>query len=68
MDSHVYKTIQITGTSTLGADDAVKIAVERAGKTVHNLRWFKVTDTRGYIESGKIANWQVTIELGFALD
>jgi hypothetical protein len=68
MDSHVYKTIQITGSSTLGADDAVKIAVERAGKTVHNLRWFKVTDTRGYIESGKIANWQVTIELGFALD
>ncbi|MGA2839876.1 MAG: dodecin [Steroidobacteraceae bacterium] len=68
MDSHVYKTIQITGSSTLGADDAVKIAVERAGKTVHNLRWFKVTDTRGYIESGKIANWQVTVELGFALD
>ncbi|MGO8858154.1 MAG: dodecin [Steroidobacteraceae bacterium] len=68
MDSHVYKTIQITGSSTLGADDAVKIAIERAGKTVHNLRWFKVTDTRGYIESGKIANWQVTVELGFALD
>jgi hypothetical protein len=68
MDSHVYKTIQITGSSTLGADDAVKNAVERAGKTVHNLRWFKVTDTRGYIESGKIVNWQVTIELGFALD
>ena len=68
MDSHVYKTIQITGSSTLGADDAVKIAVERAGKTVHNLRWFKVTDTRGYIEGGKIANWQVTVELGFALD
>ena len=68
MDSHVYKTIQITGSSTLGADDAVKNAVERAGKTVHNLRWFKVTDTRGYIESGKIANWQVTVELGFALD
>ncbi|MGO9994955.1 MAG: dodecin [Steroidobacteraceae bacterium] len=68
MDSHVYKTIQITGSSPLGADDAVKIAVERAGKTVHNLRWFKVTDTRGYIESGKIANWQVTVELGFALD
>jgi flavin-binding protein dodecin len=68
MDSHVYKTIQITGSSTLGADDAVKIAVERAGKTVHNLRWFKVTDTRGYIEGGKIANWQVTVELGFALE
>ena len=68
MDSHVYKTIQITGSSTLGADDAVKIAVERAGKTVHNLRWFKVTDTRGYIEGGKIANWQVTVELGFELE
>jgi len=68
MDSHVYKTIQITGSSTLGADDAVKTAVERAAKTIHNLRWFKVTDTRGYIEAGKIANWQVTVELGFALE
>ena len=68
MDMHVYKTIQITGTSTIGSDDAVRVAVERAAQTVHNLRWFKITDARGYIDAGKIANWQVTIELGFVLD
>ena len=68
MDSHVYKTIQITGTSPQSADDAVRIAVERAAKTVHNLKWFKVTETRGYIHEGKIAEWQVSVELGFALE
>ena len=68
MDSHVYKTIQITGTSHQSADDAVRIAVERAAKTVHNLKWFKVTETRGYIQEGKIAEWQVSVELGFALE
>jgi dodecin len=55
MDSHVYKTIQVTGTSTSSADDAVRTAVERAAVTVHNLKWFKVTETRGYIKDGKIA-------------
>ncbi|GAC1478473.1 MAG: hypothetical protein NVS1B6_19790 [Steroidobacteraceae bacterium] len=67
MDSHVYKTIQITGTSTQSADDAVRVAVERAAKTVHNLKWFKVTETRGYIKDGKIGEWQVSVDLGFAL-
>jgi flavin-binding protein dodecin len=68
MDSHVYKTIQITGASTVSSDDAINIAVERASKTVHNLKWFKVTETRGYIKDGKIANWQVSVDLGFALE
>jgi flavin-binding protein dodecin len=68
MDSHVYKTIQVTGTSDASADDAVRIAVERAAITVHNLKWFKVTETRGYIKNGKIAQWQVSIDLGFALE
>ena len=68
MDSHVYKTIQVTGTSTSTADDAVQAAVERAALTVHNLKWFKVTETRGYIKDGKIAQWQVSIDLGFALE
>jgi len=68
MDSHVYKTIQITGSSTVSSDDAVKIAIERASKTVHNLKWFKVTETRGYIKDGQIANWQVSVDLGFALE
>jgi dodecin len=68
MDSHVYKTIQVTGTSNSTADDAVQAAVERAALTVHNLKWFKVTETRGYIKDGKIAQWQVSVDLGFALE
>ena len=68
MDSHVYKIIQVTGTSTSSADDAVQTAVERAALTVHNLKWFKVTEARGYIKDGKIAQWQVSVDLGFALE
>lgn len=68
MENHVYKTIQITGTSNSSSDDAVRTALAKAGKTIHNLRWFRVTDTRGHIENGQIAYWQVTIELGFALE
>ncbi len=68
MDSHVFKTIQVTGASDASADDAVRTAVERAAVTVHNLKWFKVTETRGYIKDGKIAQWQVSIDLGFALE
>jgi flavin-binding protein dodecin len=68
MSDHVYKTIEITGSSPNGADDAVRVAVEKASKTVHNLRWFKVTETRGYLEEGKIAYWQVTLDLAFTLE
>lgn len=68
MEPHVYKIIQVTGSSASGSDDAVRLAIERAGKSVHNLRWFRVTDTRGSIENGRIAHWQVTVELGFTLD
>jgi flavin-binding protein dodecin len=68
MSDHVYKTIEITGSSQKSADDAVRVAVEKAAKTIHNLRWFKVTDTRGYIENGAIARWQVTIDLAFTLE
>ncbi len=67
-DSNVYKTVQVTGSSTMSSDDAVQTALERASKTIHNLRWFKVTETRGYIKDGKIANWQVSVDLGFALE
>ena len=68
MEPHVYKTIQITGTSESSSDDAIRVAIERAGKSVHNLRWFRVTDSRGLIENSRISHWQVTIELGFTLD
>ncbi len=67
-EPHVYKTVQITGSSPSGSDHAIQIAIEKAGKSIHNLRWFRVTDVRGHIEGGRIAEWQVSIELGFTLD
>ena len=66
--NHVYKTIELTGSSQRGIEDAIANAVGKAAKTVHNLRWFQVTDTRGEIEGGKVAHWQVTMKVGFTLD
>ena len=68
MSEHVYKSIELTGTSTLSSDHAVQNAIERASKTVHNLRWFEVLETRGEIKNGVVAHWQVTMKVGFTLD
>ena len=68
MSNHVYKTIELVGSSALGPDDAIRTAVTRASQTVRNLRWFEVLETRGHIESGEIAHWQVTIKVGFTLE
>lgn len=68
MSEHVYKIIELTGTSPKDIEDAVKNAVTRAGETVRNMRWMEITDTRGHIENGKIAQWQVTIKIGFTLE
>ncbi len=68
MSEHVYKVVELTGSSSIGADDAVKNAIERARRTLHNLRWFQVTETRGHIEDGAISHWQVTLKVGFTLD
>ena len=68
MPDHVYKTIELVGSSTRGVEDAVQKAIAKAAETVRNLRWFEVLDTRGHIEKGKVAHWQVTLKLGFTLD
>lgn len=68
MSTHVYKTIELVGSSPVGADEAVRTAVSRAAVTVRNLRWFEVIETRGHIENGQIAHWQVTIKVGFTLE
>ena len=68
MSNHVYKMIELTGSSPNGVEHAVETAIARAAKTVRNMRWFEVTDTRGHIENGKIAHWQVTLKVGFTLD
>ena len=68
MPDHVYKTIELVGSSTRGVEDAVQKAIAKAAETVRNLRWFQVLDTRGHIENGRVAHWQVTMKLGFTLD
>ena len=68
MSEHVYKTIELTGSSAQSSDDAVRRAIEQAGKTVRNMRWFEVVQTRGHLEGQKIAHWQVTIKVGFTLE
>lgn len=68
MADHVYKKIEIVGSSTESMEDAVQNAIERAAKTIHKLRWFEVVETRGDILKGKIAHWQVTVKIGFTLD
>ena len=68
MSDHVYKTVEITGSSITTMEDAVATAVARASKTLHNLRWFQVTEVRGGIAEGRIAHWQVTLKIGFTLD
>jgi dodecin len=68
MSDHVYKLIELTGSSTTGIEDAVNNAINRAGKTVRNMRWFEVTETRGHIENGKVQHWQVTVKVGFTLE
>ncbi len=65
---HVYKSVELTGSSATTVDDAVRNAIRRAAKTLHNLRWFEVTSLRGGIENGDVAHWQVTLKVGFTLD
>ncbi len=68
MSDHVYKHIELTGSSNKGIQDAIENAVSRAAKTVRKMRWLEVTDTRGHIEDGKVSHWQVTVKIGFTLD
>jgi flavin-binding protein dodecin len=67
MNDHVYKHIELTGTSTQSIEDAVGNAVARANDTVDNMRWLQVMETRGHIDKGKVTHWQVTIKIGFTL-
>ncbi|HKY31965.1 MAG TPA: dodecin [Candidatus Polarisedimenticolia bacterium] len=68
MADHVYKLIELTGSSKSGIEDAVQNAVAKAGMTVRHMRWLQVVDTRGHIENGRVEHWQVTIKIGFTLD
>lgn len=68
MKDHVYKLIELTGTSTTSIEDAVNTALKRADKTLKHLGWFQIVETRGSIEKGKVQHWQVTIKVGFTLE
>jgi len=68
MSEHVYKKIELVGSSKSSIEEAVANALSRAEKTIRNMRWFEVTETRGHIENGKVDHWQVTIKVGFTLD
>jgi hypothetical protein len=68
MSDHVYKSIELTGSSTTGIEDAVGQAIAKAHETVRNMQWFEVTQTRGHIRDGRVAHWQVTVKVGFTLD
>jgi flavin-binding protein dodecin len=68
MSDHIYKKIELTGSSTKSSDDAIQKAIAKAAQTIHNMRWFEVIEMRGHIEDNKIAHWQVTLKIGFTLD
>lgn len=68
MSDHIYKKIELVGSSPDGIEEAVKNALSRAQKTIRNMRWFEVGEMRGQIEDGKINDWQVTLKVGFTLD
>jgi dodecin len=68
MSDHIYKKIELVGSSPESIEDAVKNALDKASKSLRNLRWFEIVETRGHVEDGKIGHWQVTIKVGFTLD
>ena len=68
MTDHVYKQIEITGTSSKSPHDAIERAIAKASESVRNLRWFQVTETRGAITDAKVSQWQVTLKIGFTLE
>lgn len=68
MSKHTYKVIEIVGSSPSSIDDAIRSAVGEAAKTVRNIKWFEVVETRGHVEDGKVAHFQVALKIGFTLE
>ena len=67
MSDHVYKIVELVGSSPTSIEDAIQSAIARASSTVENIRWFEVTETRGHVEGGKVSHYQVTIKVGFTV-
>ena len=68
MPNNIYKHIELTGTSSTSIEDAVQSAIAKAAKSVRNIRWMQIIETRGHVENGKVVQWQVTLKAGFTLE
>lgn len=68
MSDNVYKIVEVVGSSTKSIEDATRQAIAKASDTVRNMHWFEVTETRGHIENGEVAHFQVTLKIGFTLE
>ena len=68
MTDHVYKMLELTGSSPISIEEAVQNAITKASETVRNIQWFSVQEMRGHVVEGKVAHWQVTVKLGFTLE
>jgi len=68
MSDHVYKLLELAGSSSTSIEDAVQKAIAKAHQTVRNIRWFEVTETRGHVIDGRVADWQVSVKVGFTLE
>jgi flavin-binding protein dodecin len=68
MSDHVYKMVELVGSSETGIEDAIQTAIKRASQTLRNLHWFEVVQTRGHIENGEVRHYQVVLKAGFALE
>ena len=67
MSEHIYKLVELVGSSATSIEDAIQSAISRASTTLENVRWFEVTETRGHVENGKVTHYQVTVKVGFTL-
>jgi flavin-binding protein dodecin len=68
MNGHVYGLSEIVGTSRQGVDDAIRVGVQRAARTLRGHDWFEVTDIRGHLANGEIEHFQVTLKIGFRME
>jgi flavin-binding protein dodecin len=68
MTDHVYKSVEVTGSSTTGVTEAIDRAIAKAAETLRNIEWFEVLETRGHVQDGRVAHYQVTLKIGFRLE
>jgi len=68
MSDHIYKKIELAGSSTVSSDQAIENAIAKAAETLNNIDWFEVVETRGHVVDGKVGHWQVVVKVGFRLN